>query len=72
MSAEINERPVVVTGGGNGIGAALARAELMSAFSALLERLDDIQLAEPVDEQPHEFSFFLRPMKKLPLRFTKR
>ena len=54
------------------IGAALARAELMSAFSALLDRLDNIELAEPLDDQPHEFSFFLRPMKKLPLRFTKR
>ena len=44
----------------------------MSAFSALLDRLDNIELAEPLDDQPHEFSFFLRPMKKLPLRFTKR
>lgn len=54
------------------IGAALARAELMSGFTALLDRLDDIELAEPLDDQPHEFSFFLRPMKRLPLRFTPR
>jgi len=53
------------------IGAALARAELMSAFTAILDRMGDIQLAEPLDEQPHEFSFFLRPLKQLPLRFTK-
>jgi cytochrome P450 len=53
------------------IGAALARAELLSAFDAILDRMDDIALAEPLDEQPHEFSFFLRPMKQLPLTFTK-
>lgn len=53
------------------IGAALARAELMSAFTAILDRLDDIQLAEPLDPLPHEFSFFLRPMKRLPLKFAK-
>ena len=54
------------------IGAALARAELMSAFTAILDRMDNIELAEPLDDQPHEFSFFLRPMKQLPLKFTKR
>jgi len=53
------------------IGAALARAELVSAFTAILDRLDEIQLAEPLDDQPHEFSFFLRPMKRLPLKFAK-
>ena len=54
------------------IGASLARAELVSAFSAILDRMDDIALAEPLDDEPHEFSFFLRPMKQLPLTFTKR
>lgn len=53
------------------IGAALARAELLSAFDAILDRMDDIALGEPLDDQPHEFSFFLRPMKQLPLTFTK-
>ncbi len=53
------------------IGAALARAELMSAFTAILDRMEDIELAEPLDDQPHEFSFFLRPMKRLPLRFAR-
>ena len=52
------------------IGAALARAELESAFSAILDRMDDIRLAEPLDDEPHEFSFFLRPFKRLPLAFT--
>jgi cytochrome P450 len=53
------------------VGAALARAELTSAFTACLDRLDDIELAEPLDEQPHDFSFFLRRLKRLPLTFTK-
>jgi cytochrome P450 len=53
------------------IGASLARAELSSAFTAILGRLDDIELAEPLDAQPHEFSFFLRPLKRLPLTFQK-
>ena len=53
------------------IGAALARQELLSAFEAVIARMDDLGLAEPLDDQPHEFSFFLRPMKRLPLQFTK-
>ena len=52
------------------VGAQLARAELRAAFRALLDRLDDIELARPLDPLPHEFSFFLRPMKELPIRFT--
>lgn len=52
------------------IGAALARAELNSAFTAILDRMDDIRLAEPLDDAPHEYSFFLRPFQRLPLAFT--
>jgi cytochrome P450 len=52
------------------IGAALARAELNSAFTAILDRMDDIRLAEPLDDEPHEFSFFLRPFKRMQLAFT--
>ncbi|MFT5269759.1 MAG: cytochrome P450 [Acidimicrobiales bacterium] len=51
------------------IGAALARQELLSVFQAVVARMDDLALAEPLDEQPHEFSFFLRPMKQLQLSF---
>ncbi len=51
------------------VGAQLARAELRSAFRAILDRLDDMQLARPLDPLPHEFSFFLRPMKELPIAF---
>jgi len=52
------------------VGAWLARAELRAAFTALLDRLDHIELAGPLDELPHEFSFFLRPLKELPIKFT--
>lgn len=54
------------------VGAWLARAELRIAFTAILDRLDDIELARPLDELPHEFSFFLRPLKELPIRFRTR
>jgi len=52
------------------IGAALARQELFSVFQAVVARMDDLALAEPLDEQPHEFNFFLRPMKQLQLSFS--
>ena len=51
------------------VGAWLARAELRIAFTALLDRLDEIALAQPLDETPHEFSFMLRPLKELPISF---
>jgi len=53
------------------VGAWLARAELRIAFTAILDRLDDIELAGPLDDIPHEFSFMLRPLKELPIRFTR-
>jgi cytochrome P450 len=52
------------------LGAALARQEMLSSFTILLDRLQDLALAEPLPELAHEPSFFLRPMKCLPLRFT--
>jgi cytochrome P450 len=69
--ADVNHH--VAFGWGNHfcLGAALARAELVSAFTAIFDRMDNIELAEPLDAQPHEFSFFLRPLKRLPIRFTK-
>ena len=54
------------------LGAALARQEMYSSFTILLERLDDIQLSEPLPTPVHLPSFFLRPMQRLPLRFTAR
>jgi len=51
------------------IGAALARRELHLSFTALLERLDDIELEGRMPEPAHEMSFFLRPLKALPITF---
>ena len=54
------------------IGAALARQQMKSAFTILLDRLATIELAEPLPTPAHDPSFFLRPMKVLPLTFTSR
>jgi len=54
------------------LGASLARAELLAAFEAILERMDDIHLVDEMEEEVHHFSFFLRPMKKLHIGFTKK
>ena len=51
------------------VGAALARQELVSSFTILLDRLTDIELAEPLPVPAHEPSYFLRPLHRLPLRF---
>ena len=67
-----NAREHLAFGGGNHfcVGAQLARAELRAAFRALLARLDHIEVDGELDPLPHEFSFFLRPMKELPIRFV--
>ncbi len=54
------------------VGAALARQEMLSAFTILLERLDSFALSEPLPEPAHDPSIFLRPMKRLPISFTVR
>ena len=51
------------------VGAALARQELVSAFTQWLERTSTIELARPLGDPIHHPSFILFPMKKLPLRF---
>ena len=53
------------------MGASLARAELLAAFEAILERMGDIHLIDEMEEDVHHFSFFLRPMKKLNIGFSK-
>jgi cytochrome P450 len=50
------------------LGAALARQEMTSAFSYLIERTDHIELDGDLPRPLHDPSFFLRPMKALPLR----
>ncbi len=54
------------------IGATLARQELHSGFTLLLACLDDLALAEPLPTPVHEPSFFLRPIKELPITFSAR
>ncbi|MEH6757437.1 MAG: cytochrome P450 [Parasphingorhabdus sp.] len=60
---------------GNGphfcVGRALARRELNMAFTALLTRMSDIELARPLPDIIHIPHVLLRPMKELPIRFTK-
>jgi cytochrome P450 len=50
------------------LGAALARQEMTSAFSYLIECTEHIELDGELPQPLHEPSFFLRPMKSLPLR----
>lgn len=50
------------------LGAALARQEMTSAFSVLLERTTHIELDGDLPQPLHDPSFFLRPMHALPLR----
>ena len=52
------------------LGAALARQELRSSFTATLARLDDIELDGDLPDPAHHPSMFFLPMKALPLRFT--
>jgi len=52
------------------VGAALARQELVSAFTAWLQRTAHIELARPFEGAVHEPSFMLHPMIELPISFT--
>ena len=52
------------------VGAALARQELVSAFTIWLQRTSSIELATPFEGPVHEPSFMLFPMVELPIRFT--
>jgi cytochrome P450 len=52
------------------VGAALARQELVSAFTQWLARTSNIELARPFDGPVHHPSFILFPMKELPLRYA--
>lgn len=69
-----NARNHVAFGFGNHfcVGAALARQEMVSAFTALLGRLDAIEIDGALPWPLHEPSIFLRPMKTLPVRFSAR
>ncbi len=53
-------------------GAMLGRQEMTSAFTQLLERLYDIQLAVADDTLEHHPSLLHRRLKSLPVRFRPR
>lgn len=53
------------------VGASLARQEMISAFTILLERLDDIRLERPLESPAHFPSLFFLPLKELPITFRK-
>ncbi|MFN3231996.1 MAG: cytochrome P450 [Alphaproteobacteria bacterium] len=52
-------------------GAMLARQEMASAFTQLLDRLDNIALAVPEESLSHFPSMFHRRLKSLPVTFEK-
>lgn len=53
------------------VGRLLARREMQSAFTAILDRMGDIELARPLPELVHTPHMLLRPMKELYIKFTK-
>ena len=53
-------------------GAVLARQEMAVALNAILDRMDDIQLAKPLPDPLHGPSLRFLPMRELFLRFRKR
>lgn len=52
-------------------GASLGRQELLSGFTQLLKRLDNIHPADPNETYPHVPHSFLRGLKSLEIRFDK-
>jgi len=54
------------------VGASLARQEMVSSFTALLTRLDDIRLERELPVPAHNPSLYFMPMKELPITFRKR
>lgn len=50
------------------LGAALARQQMSSAFSILLDRVSEFELAKPLEFPIYDRSFFLRPMRELALK----
>ena len=51
------------------IGAPLARLELQLAFTVLLARLHDLELARPLPVPEHHPSLFYLRLRELPIRF---
>ncbi|MFZ4604926.1 MAG: cytochrome P450 [Caulobacter sp.] len=53
------------------VGRVLARRELITAFGAVLARMDNIELARPLPDPVHVPHMMLRPMRELYIRFDK-
>jgi cytochrome P450 len=53
-------------------GAVLARQELTVGLNAILDRMDDLELARPLPDPVHRPSMGFLPMKELHIRFRKR
>lgn len=51
------------------VGAVLARQEIAIGVLAILERLEDIELARPLTEPIHRANFLTLPLRELPIRF---
>ncbi len=54
------------------VGAMLARQEMASSFKAIINRMGDIKLAQPLADPVHEPSMFFLPIKHMHLSFDKR
>lgn len=53
------------------VGRLLARREMASAFTAILDRMADIEQARDLPSPVHVPHVLLRPMRELPIRFRK-
>jgi cytochrome P450 len=54
------------------VGALLARQELLSAFTQIVDRMDQIELAAPLPDPVHYFSIPFLPMHDFHIRFRER
>ena len=54
------------------VGALLARQEMITAFKQIVNRLDNITLAQPLPTPVHNFSLFFLPMHDFHIRFDRR
>ncbi len=54
------------------LGQQLARQEIQAAIKILLERMDNFALSRDMPAAPYVLSLNFRPLKELPIRFTKR
>jgi cytochrome P450 len=53
------------------VGAMLARQEMVSSFTAIINRMSRVELARPMTDPAHEPSLFFLPIKEMHLKFDK-